>query len=114
VCNLAVIRCGSILAFVWRRRIVRIVRIVKMDPEEEWTFRMLVQPCNRTSNHLPSAAFPRLISVERRMPLLKTSIIGIESAFETMGKALLRIEDHRPDERRCLISVGVQDVRRVG
>src|SRR5262249_7874669 len=104
--NLAVVRRGGESAFQVDRRIVRVVRIVKMDPEKERgaiscrpAWGLGPQPGDRTRDHLLASTLDGVIAVFARKPEAVTGVVHVETAIETGRGTAAGIEDQRSDER---------------
>src|SRR5215469_1065551 len=92
ICDLTVVRRGRISRFEWRLRIIRIVWIVKVQPNKEWSVWMFLEPCksaiydhNPPSLHALVAIFSFAAKVER-------SVVRIKSAVETGRGRTLGVE----------------------
>src|SRR6266403_6290175 len=114
VCNFAVVRRGSVLGLVRLRRIIGVVRVVEMHPDEERPLVVCGQPLQRVSDDFAAAAFNRLVTVFSLAPSVEAGIVEVKSALKTGSRPCSWAEDQRADKRRGVISVTSKDVRSVG
>src|ERR1700720_1587974 len=101
--NLAVVGRARVLPLVRFRRIVRMVRIIKVHPQKERTFRMRVQPRQRVGYAFAAASLRRLVAIFSRMPSAESGVVGIESAIEAGRELCAGIENDGADKRPCMI-----------
>ena len=93
----------------WGWRLVRIVRIVKVHPNESWSARMGTHPRIGASDHVypaPLQKSPMPMSHGGRREI----VVVVEAAVEPRGQRP-RVENDRADKRRRLITVLLQQFR---
>src|SRR5205809_7627268 len=74
---------------------------------------MLAQPAQGMVHHLPSPPFNALVTILATLALVKERVVDVEAARKT-GRAHGRIENRCPDEGGRVITVAVQELRKVG
>src|SRR5664279_2188895 len=102
--NLSVIKSGSVMRLEWLRRIIRIVRIIKVEPDKERPLLMTAEPSQRAIGNILSPTFNTLVAVLSGLALVKVGVIHVKTTFETGGRRR-RIEDIGSDKCRCVIPV---------
>src|SRR5262249_42332346 len=80
VSNLTVVRLGSITTLIGFRRIVRVVRVVNMNPDEELAGWTPPEPCQRVVHDFSSAALYAAVAVFSGLTLMEPSVVNIEPA----------------------------------
>ncbi len=93
VCNFAVVGLRGKASLVGFRRIVRIMRVVEMNPQEERPVRQLAKPRERMIHNIAGAAFDRLVAVSAMAPQVESGIVDFESAIEARSGPIERIKD---------------------
>jgi hypothetical protein len=93
--DLPVVQRGREPRFQIRRRIVRIVRVVEMDPGEPGLRSRCRYPCTGARHDVVCAPLERLIPVLTRPPHAEAGVVPIEPAIESWRGAISRIEDER-------------------
>src|SRR3982074_2285293 len=90
-------------------RLVGIVRIVEMKPNEAWTRRMRGHPRFRMLHHLQAPSF-HSSPARLRLRMLREVVIEIESAIQARRQCFA-VENDRPNKRGCGIAVLLQQLR---
>src|ERR1700674_390134 len=111
--NLAVVGRGSVLGLVGFGRVIGVVCVVEMHPDEERPFLVRVQPCQRVRYDFAAAAFNCLVSVFSRAPTVEARIVDVKSTLKAGGRPRFWVEDQRADKRRRMISAAAKDVRSI-
>ena len=110
VCNAAVIGFLRVTGLVRFGRIVRIVRVVEVDPEKKWVLGMRAKPSHGMGQHLIAAAHDGLVAALLAHVLgMEVGIVGIESPLEA-GRAALWIERQRTKKCGGLVAVRTQNL----
>ena len=109
--NLAVVRRGRESFLQIGRRIVRIVGIVEMHPQEPRSASSRRQPLSCPRGHLLAAPLDSLIPIVSGPTQPKAGVVHIEASIEAGRGAVARIENQRSDER-CRPIAGVAQQRR--
>src|ERR1700722_4472343 len=106
ISNLAVVKMILIFLGKWRRRLIRIVRIVHMHPNKVRSSAMLIEPRFGVLNHFHSAALhppPPFLAFSLRWKV----VVIIETTIKARGERVA-IENHRTNKRRGLIALFLQ------
>ncbi len=93
-------------------RIVRIVGIVEMQPDEKRPLLMTAQPAQRAVGNILGAPLHALVAILSRLALMKMGVIQVKAAVEA-GSSRTRIENIGPNERCRVIAVPVQQIRQI-
>src|SRR5208282_342822 len=83
--NLAVIRERSIAGLEWLRRVIRVVGIIEMQPDEERPLLVPLQPMKRPIGDLLGPPLHALVAIFSRLAGVKIGVIEIESSVKTGG-----------------------------
>ena len=102
----SVVRLGGVFAFVGLGRIVRVVGVVEMDPEEERAAGMLAEPGEGTGDDLAAAPLDGGVTIFARALIMKRGIVGIEAAIKAGSIGRARLEDDGTDDGGGVITVG--------
>jgi len=81
------------VSFEWLRRIIRVMGIVEMQPEEKRSLLVTAQPRQRAIGHILGAPLHALVAVFARLTLVKIGVIHVEAALET--------REQPPQDREC-------------
>src|SRR5439155_4225668 len=87
------------------RRLVGIVGVIEVDPEEEGPGGALAEPDERARHHLASAALHRGVAILLAALDLEAGVVSVEAAVETGGEPAAGIEDQRAHEGGCAIAL---------
>src|SRR6185369_2970869 len=112
--DLAVIRIGLIAAFERLRRIVRIMGVVKVYPQEKWPCLSLAEPGERMVYHFAGATFHRFVAIGAAWTKPEARVINLETPIKPRRRATQRIKYKRGDEGGRVIPALAQNVGRVG
>src|SRR6266566_2278391 len=93
VCNLTVIGLGCVVLFIGRRRIVRVMRIIEMHPQEKWPARHLAEPAESMIHDVPSPPLDGFIAIHPMPPQMKSGVIHVKSAIEPGSRSVQWIEN---------------------
>src|SRR5579864_3723808 len=85
--NLAIVGSRGVASLERLRRIIGIVSVVEMDPDEEWAVMVCCQPVERVPDDFAATTLNRLIAVFSRTSTMEAGIIKVESAFKAGGRA---------------------------
>src|ERR1700676_78881 len=80
--NLAVIGLRRIVRFERFRRIVGIVSIIEMQPDEKWPLLVMAQPSQGPVSNVFSAAFNALVAILARLTLMEIGVIHVEATLK--------------------------------
>src|SRR5215471_4446957 len=105
--DLSVIRMSFVLRAKRLRRIVRTMRIVQVQPEEEWPLRMFLQPCKPPIDAFTCATFYESEIAVGECFWGERIIIEIESACQSPTS----VEHERADDRSGCVSVLLKCLR---
>ena len=106
VSNLAVIQAIFVGLRIGRRRLVGIMGIVEMDPNEMRSGGMRGHPCFRVLHHIRAAPFDPA-PARFCLGLRGKVVVEIEAAIQSRGQRVA-VEDDRADEGRGVIAVRLQ------
>src|SRR4051812_7160611 len=95
VCDFPVVGLGCESLLVWFRRVVRIVRVVEVYPEKEWSLRNLAEPCRGMFDHDLGAPFDSLVTIRAVAAHVKACVIDVETAVKSRSRAVQGIENER-------------------
>src|SRR5260370_27539581 len=104
--DLAIVRLRGIVSLERLRRVIRVVSIVEMQPDEKRPLLMTAQPAQRAVGNILRAPLPALLTVLSSLALLKLSLIHVEATLEAQSTRC-RVENIGAQERRRVISVMV-------
>src|SRR6266404_1617768 len=110
--NLAVVRRGGVVSLERLRRIIRVMGIVEMQPDEKRPLLVTAQPAQRAISNIFRAPLHALVPVFARLTLVKIGVINVETALEARS-GRRRIENVSSKKCRCVIAVLMQEVRQV-
>lgn len=111
--DFSVVELGSEALLVGRRRVVGIVRVVKMDPEEEWSIGNLAEPSQGVLDHDFGAPLHRFVAVSAVAAQVKARVIDVEAPVKSGSRAIQRIENQRSHKRAGVVSTLMQQVRQI-
>src|ERR1035438_6309562 len=103
-------RIPGLVGFRW---IVGIMRVVEMNPNEKWAFRMLGQPGQRMPHNFCPATLCSAVTVFAGTFAVKPGIVSIKAPVKTRSVGGMRFEDNCAYKRRRLISVRTKNFRSV-
>src|ERR1700676_4741470 len=112
ICDLAVVRGGGIVSFERLRRIIRVMSIVEVQPDEKWPLLVTAQPPQRAVSNIFRAPLHALVAVFARLTLVKIGVIYVEAALEARS-GRRRIKYIGSKKCRCVIAMLVQEVWQV-
>src|ERR1700731_168515 len=107
--NLAVIGLRRIVRFERFRRIVGIVSIIEMQPDEKWPLLMTAQPSKRPVSNVFSAALNAFVAVLARLTLMETGVIYVEATLKARSGGCW-VKDVSPKKSGSVIAAMVQEV----
>src|ERR1017187_6014464 len=85
-----------------------------MHPQEKRAFGMLVEPCQRTRQHLIAGALNGVVAALLTHILgVEIGVVRVEAALETGGPAF-RVKSQRAQECRSVISMASQNLGSIG
>src|SRR6266568_197742 len=114
ISNFAVVRRGGVLRLERQRGIVRIVGIVEMHPEEEWSLRDAAEPAQGMIHDIFGAPLDGFVAVGAMAAQVEAGIVDVESAIEAWSGAVERIENQRTDKCPGVIALQMKDVGQIG
>src|SRR5262249_32307055 len=95
-------------------RVVRVVGIEQVHPQERGASRRrLLRPGERAGDDLLAAPFDRPVAIVARTAKPEACVVDVEAAVESWRRAVARIEDQRPEERRRSIASVAQELGEV-
>ena len=92
------------------RRVVGIVRVVEVDPQEERSRRPFRQPGQRAGHDLAAASLHRRVAVFLTALDLEARVVRVEPAVEAGGEAAARVQDQRAYEGGGAVALRTQQV----
>ena len=98
---------------VGRRRVIGIVRVVQMDPEEKWSIGNLAEPSQGVLDHNLGAPLHRLVAISAAAAQVKAGVVQVKAAIESRRSAVQRIENQRSHKRSGMVSALMQQVRQI-
>ena len=105
VSDFSVVRLRSVSFFERGGRIIGIVRIVEMHPNEERALGMFAHPIQRTTHHIFCPALYRLVTIGATGAHAESRAVHIETSIKTGRSAIQRIEYQGPYKRRRLVAL---------
>src|ERR1700674_364287 len=111
--DLAVVKGGGVVSLERLRRIIRVMGIVEMQPDEKRPLLVTAQPAQGAVGNVLRAPLDALVPVFSRLALVKIRVIQVKAALEARS-GRRRIENIGGKKCRCVIAVLVQEVRQVG
>ena len=114
ISDFSVVGLRGVAFLEWRRRIVGVMRIVQMHPQEERPIGHLAEPSQGVIYHHRGAPLDRLVAVGAVAAQPKTRVINVEAAIKSRRSAVQRIENQRCHEGPSLVSVVMQYVGQIG
>ena len=112
--DLAVVRILREALLVRGRRVVRVVRVVEVHPDEHRPGGAAVEPGERTGDDLAAAPLLRRVRVGAVLARPEARVVDVEAAVEAGSDRPLRVEDHRAHERGRAVAGELQQRREVG
>ncbi len=92
-------------------RIIGVVRVPQVKPQEKGTALLLPEPFeHEPQGHLAAALHGSLSALPRFLPV-KACVVDIETALESGGKPVFGVKDDAADEGPRVVALGVQNFR---
>ncbi len=112
ICNFPVIRSGGIPLLEGRRRIIRIMGIVEMHPDEKRTGLVVTQPCERMIGDYFGPPLHAAVAILTRSSRVEVRVIDVEAALKAR-RGTGWIQNVSPHKRSRVVMTVVQQVGQV-
>src|SRR5208282_2510068 len=111
--NLAIVWERGVVGLERLRRIIGVVGIVEMQPDEEWPLLMMAQPPESAVGNILSPPLHALVAVFSWLAHVEVGVIDVKPTLKAGGRRC-RIENVGPNKRCRVIAVVVQQIRQIG
>ena len=112
VSNLAIVRLRREPFLKGRRWIIRVVRVIQVNPEKGRFVSRMAKPAQGMAHHHVSASLHRFVAVRSAAAKMKARIIHVEPAIKAWRGAIQWVKNQRADERRRLVSMLMKEIGR--
>ncbi len=114
VSDLAVVRLRREPFLIGRRWIIRVVRVIQVNPEKDRFVSRMAKPSQGMAHHHVRASLHRLVAVRSVAAKMKARVVHVEPAIKAWRGAVQWVENQRADERRRLVSMLVKEIGQIG